>query len=646
MNRPFELQSHTSVYAFLDWRVVPKYRKYQDWDRMDAMNCDTLVNGVARDPAGIGRLRALWTDWHGRAPDAKVTNQQIARDLIAFIERKQLVVLQQKPVRVTAAHTPPQTQKAQPVKPEPVLDYEWRWECAHHKKGDRALVLNRPVIQIVPSSGEVEEQVTLHLREKHQHATPSSLKLSTGDEIKKSGADGGYDTYPAKVKWKGSKIETFLTDVFWKNYRRVDTYDVSGPVPGLRVEVFHPCTHKIEMSLPPCKKYQTGAKLGEVVQAASNWVQGKPRGKKVWEPDPGNKPWSPSRLNLKNLKKFQYSMDNHKVELPILEVLGAIIKTAQTVSKITETIQDSVPKVGWYLEFGFSLLEGGLALEWCWKEHTDHRVFQYIDLATELKIFGISLEVGFGLARAKFKAQAYLMFEGEVSVAASVCRNDPDCVATFKIPFGASIKGSVGFRVEVGNWVRGDIHGESSIGLDGDLAVNRSPSEMLSVDGVIKWSGLAIAISGSVGPEGYAGEFAWEGELMSGTELGNFHWPGEKYEPPTMSRAAMAKVLEDVITDGTNVRVRGASSWEVAQIANALAAKMDEHKDFLRTPKSVEGIAHAIRADLDELTAQSTETRFFMTVIPEPVFRAYVAGPKLKAHLDKAVNPGQSLMTA
>lgn len=302
--------------------------------------------------------------------------------------------------------------------------------------------------------------------------------------------------------------------------------------------------------------------------------------------------------------------------------------------------------VGWYMEFSFKVMEGALAVEWYWKEHTDLRVFQYVDFAAQLTLFAIGLEVGFGVKRAWFKAQIYLLFEGEVSVSRSARRAHPDCVEVLRIGYGASIKGSLGVRAEAGNYLRADAHGESAIEVKGDLAVNRSPQEKIGVDGAVAWTGLKCSVMISVGPDSCAGELSYEGELMKPMELTTFHWPGDKYEPPRMSRDAMAGILEDVITEGTDVRVYGQDSWGVGKIAGALANRMDKHAQFQRTKKTVEGLAHAIRADLDALLLQHGERHWLMQNIPEPIFLAYVQGPKLQGHLDRAINPAQSYITA
>jgi hypothetical protein len=648
--RPFPLQSHGGdEYVFVDWRFLPKDRTYNTaaWDKLDPMVGDQIVNSVAQDPEGIAKLRSLWTKWHGRAPDRQ-TNGQITWDLTQFIERRQIVVLRRVPVKVPQiVNTPPAyVPPPPPPKAAPPLDYEWRIECEHHKKAKRDLIVVQNAIQIVPSQGNIEEQVKIHLREKKNRGTPPTLKLSTGEDVKKDGADRGFDLYPFKAKWNGKVINNFLPIPFWNEYSRVDTYDVSGGPSGLRVEVYHPYRHKVEMKLPACKKYKTGAKLGEVAAAAKTMVTGHPivgAGQLggAFTPDPKNKPWNKSNLDLKKVEKFAYSRDNKKIQIPIFEAIGTIIKLANDVNQVIASVQEAVPKIGWYVEAGFKVFEGALAVEWYWKEHTDQRVFQYVDIAAQMTLFGCSLEIGFGL-KLGFKAQAYLLFEGEVNAGVDACRGDPDAQLTLRVPYGGSIKGSVGFRVEAGNWVRADAHGESSFALNGDIALNRSPKEMLSIDGKLAWSGLTAVISASLGPEGCAGSYQYKGTLMNPMDIGSFHWPSDtKYEPPTMSKGAMAVVLEDVITHGTDVRVRGASSWDAKKIAEKLADRMDRHDTFLRTQKSVEGIAHSIRQDLDEIVQTSGERNWtLLKAIPEPIFLAYVDDPspasKIQRHLDTA----------
>jgi hypothetical protein len=317
--------------------------------------------------------------------------------------------------------------------------------------------------------------------------------------------------------------------------------------------------------------------------------------------------------------------------------------------EIVDAIKENAPKVGWYFDFELQLMQGGVAIQWYWKEHTDERVFQYIDFNVELQIFKIVFELGIGISGLGFKAQVFAQLEGALSISANARRDGPDGPPGFAIPVKGTITGALGARFEAGNLFKAEGKGVTGIEVVVELGINRGRSKMVHLDGYANWTGIKVEATVSGGLFGLGRERKWERTLAAPQRLGGFQWPQpEPFSPPYLSRSAIQSVVRGVVTKGWDVRViRSVSGWNndvhwtPDQIARALADQIDEHRSFHRTSKMVDGLAHAIRKDLDALGS-----RWGRDYIEEADFLRYVRGAQLQAHLDGMVNPAAEMAAA
>lgn len=545
--------------------------------------------------------------------------------------------------------------------PEEKKIVDWRCECAHHaKKASRAIVEQPRRIDVVPEKGQKEDVVKIHYRD---DATPPPPELRANDaKLAKNGASGAYSLYPLKAAYRGDLDQTsFFLPQFWRAFHDVTTYEIYGAPGPVTVRVFNPRQYKLELSVPPMRGFKAGAKFSHDVEVSGGRLARKAEEKVSWKAEASG--WAPSQLKVTTTAASSdkgtstktkampapvaFSVDDVEQKLDAVEAIGSVLEFAKSFKEIVESFRENVPKVGWYIDLDLDLLQGGLVAEWRWKEHTDHRAFQYVDVAVQLTILDVTLEGGFGVSGIGFKAQVFFQLAGELQVTASGRRESPDGAPGFAIPARTEITGTLGARFEAGNLFQAEGKGKTGIELRAELGINREGRDSaVSLDLVASWTGITVTATASGGLFGIGRKKTWKKEMASPATLGKLEWPKPvEFKPPSVSRDRIYQVMLQTMTEGLDVRVikevEGAFSsderWTPAQIAEALTAAVDRHATFDRTPKSVEGLAHAIRADLDALGR-----KWPRDYVEEQEFRRYLSGPLTK-HLDAMVDPATAL---
>ena len=553
-----------------------------------------------------------------------------------------------------------------PEKTREDLVRDWRLECHHHTAtGARPLFERGTLIQVVPDQHEHSDEVKIHYKDEY---TPPPPALRSGSkDVPKTGGSGGYDVYTLDARFHGDlKQDNFLAPSFWNAYNHKDTYTVTGTPQAVRVEVFNPRQYKLEAKFPPLRSVKAGAKLEKDVEVQGRRLVTKGETKVNWKIESTG--WSPSSLKVNTtkassekppesdppksavIKAVEFEIDHEKQTLEVLEYIGALLNFYTACMEVVDAIKENAPKVGWYIDFNLQLMQGGVGVEWYWKEHTDHRVFQYIDFNISVTIFSITFELGIGISGLGFKAQVFAQLSGELQVSANARRDDPDGAPGFGIPGKGTIKGALGARFEAGNLFKAEGKGETGIEVLMDLGINRGRTSMVNFDLVASWTGIRVIATVSGGIFGLGREKKWERVLVQPKRLGGVEWPKPvPFSPPYVSRDNIKRVVLGVVTDGFNIRVirpvdgifSSDVSWTPSQIADALADKIDKHRTFHRTPKMVEGLAQSIRQDLDRLG-----TRFGRDYVEESAFLRYVHGGEIPAHQDKMVNPAAAIAAA
>ena len=633
---------------------------------------DRLLTRFFDDPVSYASIRGLLASMHGSVSDDPMA---VRRELARLLASGGVVLrnVQQGAGSARSGVLPGVTvsslgeiiENEVPREEERPRVRDWRFECAHHTAGARDLVEKQGRLSVVPDKGELEDLVKIHIKDEFR-APPPALRADT-TQVPKSGSSDGYDVYGFLARYRGDVSQTnFLLPRFWSAYLDRTSYAISGAPNPITVEVYNPRRYKLEFKFPAMKSMKYGSKLSRDVEVQGRSLVAKQSTKKEWKREDSS--WSPSTLTLSKsgtnskgessksstpdavFDSIAFSIDDEKAELAVLDLIGAILNTAKAIQDIVDAIQENAPQVGWYMQFDFQLMQGGIALEWYWKEHTNHEVFQYIDVNLQLTILALTLELGIGISGLGFKAQVFAQLSGELSVAINGRRDDPSWAPGAAVPAKAVFKGAIGVRVEAGNFFKAEGKGETAIELGAEVGINRGQGRMLNCDANVTWTGLKVSATVRGGLFGIGGERQWERVLVGPKPIKELKWPrAEPYAPPRMSRDAMKRVVLGVITEGLNVRVIRERSgmfndehWTPSQIADVIADRMDAHRTFSRKGKVVEGIAHAVRQDLDNLGARSWARDY----IEERAFLGYANGAGLRAHLDAAVPPEAVLAAA
>jgi hypothetical protein len=622
-------------------------------------------------------------------------DQALCDEILARIARGDLVLVRSNEVQlritphVGTAEPPPEPAPPPERRQPEVKIRDWKIECHHHAntgggspctngdgKGQVRLVIERgSAIQIVPSKGTKKDTVKLWWKDQYLGSLPPSLTVRTQGkpDIEAQRVSGGGDTgtYQLDAEYLGdTEITKFFLPSFWRSFMERTNYSIApGPTP-INVEVYHPKRFKFEFSFPPIKGYKGGFKL-ETEKSANPTNLFKPQNLEAkfelnqvgWSPstlkpssttivnthpDPNADPPS-SSMTLGNCKFY---IDSVASSFGWLTLVGKLLKLSKTFRDLVTAIKkfkDYAPQVGWYIDFGISLMQGSLAVEWYWKEHTDHRVYQYIDANIAMTLFAIEFEFGIGVGAFSFKLQVFAALSGEIGVEASMKRTSPDGAPGFTLPaFKGKITGALGMRFEAGIFAKFEAKAETAIEAEVALGINQRNSPV-SFDAHMRWTGIACTVSGSVGPWGIGGNKTWKSTLVPPSEWVGLEWPKEEpYKPPYLSRDRIAVVLQGVITDGWNIRVINPSGSMFTpdthltpeQIAGALADAIDADSLIERDTDTIDGLAHAIRGDLDKLG-----TRLGRDWIEQSAFNGYIAG-KLKERLRAVHSPERLILKA
>lgn len=569
----------------------------------------------------------------------------------------------------------PPPEPAPPAREEPKTR-DWRLECAHHaSEASRAVFHRGTTIQVVPSKGQIKDKVKLWWKDEYLGSLPSSLPVRSPGrpEAQATMESGGgtTGTFAFDAEYRGDiDIRNFLLPAFWRSFNEKTPYTI-GPGPSsVNVEVFNPRQFKFELSLPPMAGFKSGVKyeaestnptkLAKPTELTKKFetedTYWSPKSslkvqsyKTATHPDADFKP-SGSELKLDAIKLWR---DGTAIDLDVLKLVGKILEFRKSLEEIVKAIKkfkDYAPSVGWYIDFGLNLFQGGLAVEWYWKEHTDHRVFQYIDVNVSLKIFTITFEFGLGVGAFSFKLQIFAQITGEMSLEAGMKRDSPDGAPGFTFPaLKGKLAGALGARVEAGAFFKFEAKGETAVEAELVFGINRRSSPV-TFDLRARWTGIECTATGSVGIWGIGGTRTWKSTLVPPSAWAGIEWPKEEeFKPPYLSRDRIANVVEGVITSGWNVRVIQPSGnvlgigdvhWTPERIAGEIANRIDADSKVDRDPDTIDGLAHSVRGDLDRLGS-----RFGRDYVEESAFLQYLDG-QFKQRLRAAYSATSMLIAA
>lgn len=368
---------------------------------------------------------------------------------------------------------------------------------------------------------------------------------------------------------------------------------------------------------------------------------------------------APAGLAL--FESITYTVDGAEVQLGIFTLVDTFLVLWQQIDDIIEAIQSNAPQVGFFANVNLQLMQGALAIQWYWAEHTDHRVFRQLDVNLSMTIFNISIELGIGVSGFGCRAQVFVSLGGDLVVYVDGRRDAPDLDLSAGVGFKASIVAAVGARFDVGNFINAIGKGESSLILTGEIGLFRRSGRAISAELRTRWTGIRAVVKGSAGLMGVGGSKTFlDKQVVAARDLGKKFWPSgdPAYVPPTLSRELIRRKVEYVITEGWNVRVRrrlpgttwlGNPKWEYyspRQISEIITDRIDRDTLWRRTARNAEALAHAIRGDLNVIGGYSPGWFGDPPLLTDVRLRQYLGGGQLQGHLDGMVDGTRELAQA
>lgn len=644
-----------------------------------------VLRSVCRSEADYDALRSLLAD-DPRAAETALSDPRLVRYVAAALARGEVVAKHHVLVRDFRGRLGEGQAAAPPAREEEAreeLIRDWRLECSHHgANGSRQIIDRGTLVQVVPdlaSDRDHHDVVKVHWRDDHIGSLPPALRVSGGEpglEIPQSGASGPYTLYDLRATYRhdvDGVIPPFWLPSFWESFRQRTIYDISPGPTGIRVEVFNPHKWKFELKLPPWASFKDGHKWSPPDGAGVKGLANRKALKKDLETEDAY--WSPSKLTVSTertstnpdsdfkpsqsemkLDAVKLARDGKAVDMDVLRMIGKLLKFQESWRDLLSALKkfrEYAPEMGWYADVSLQLAQGGLATEWYWKEHTDHRVFQYLDINIQLVIFNLTFEVGLGVGAFSFKLQIFAQISGELGVSGGFQRDDPDAGLGLQFPkITGKITGALGARLEGGAFFKFEAKGETAVEAELNMAVNHNNTPF-SADFRARWTGITCTATGSVGVWGIGGTRTWTETLVEPSSWIGSELPSpQPYVPPEMSKARIKAKLLSVLTSGFNIRVirevpgwNNDVHWTPEQIAEILASRVDADPYFNRTNDSVEGLALAVRGDLDAIGSRWTrdylEERQFMQYVD-----ASLGGRSLRSHIDRARSPERMLIAA
>ncbi|NQZ06103.1 MAG: M23 family metallopeptidase [Algicola sp.] len=348
------------------------------------------------------------------------------------------------------------------------------------------------------------------------------------------------------------------------------------------------------------------------------------------------------------------SLNGELVKIDGVQLVSGIVDLVRNFTKAVKAFKDTVPKVGWYIDFNCQILQGSFDIAWGWREDQSYQAYYYLGAAAKINLFEVKFEVGFGIEYRSVVAQVCVNFTGSAALSFGIETIGP----TKESMNLGTLKGVIGaggyVRVGAGKIVKIEGGIKSSITYEGK--VNLHLKQGLAIAGKKQWDGIEVKLSCAV----WGISKVWTTKLMEKQTLGTFNFPGKpkKARQKEFSILEISNVIEDSITQGLNLRVFEKSvstkdilfgmityedeDWEQLshkKVADIIAKRIwDDSDDLELDKKTVNGLAHSIRKDCDLLAAQSY-SRDWMSLTD---LKKYLSGNKMTVIINDAKDPAKS----
>ena len=315
------------------------------------------------------------------------------------------------------------------------------------------------------------------------------------------------------------------------------------------------------------------------------------------------------------------TLNQQALTIDFLQIIGTVLDLISAVEKLIHLVHEYNIKFGWYAELEASFFEGSGEFAWGWREHTDYRAYYYQGLALNVKIFEIGAEFGFGVEARGLEGQICVKLTGELSYALKPFETGKPGKKLHKaLKLGeAETKLTPGsyLRLKAGSYANltGGVEAPVKVVFAGEYSLGKG----FSTETEVVAEGVKALIKVTALRFNYNKEF----NLFDGATLGKFHWPnqheGGKKEFKTM--ASLAELFEeffesgwwplqfyDSVTQTTPGILWGENTettdfdLQTTQVAEMIASRVWRHRKMIHIGrKEMEGLALAIRADLDQI---------------------------------------------
>lgn len=320
---------------------------------------------------------------------------------------------------------------------------------------------------------------------------------------------------------------------------------------------------------------------------------------------------SATRKRKKDLVAITLERNSARLGLDFLDLVAGIISLITKVTQAIKAFKDFAPKVGWYMDLEFKVLEGKIELAWGWRECNDCEVYYYLGLAAEVVLLEVVLEFGFGVKVARVLGQVCVQFKGSVSLSGGVETTAPDAdavtLATLKPVFEAG--GYV--RVNAGDLI--EIEGGIQSGITIEAKVEAKVKAGMQVNGDVRWDGLSVTVRAKTF---FGFKKSTKMQVVEPEKLSEFQFPeGEDTMPPELSKHEISIMAEDALNAGfweirffeqqmqSEAHFLSGPTWELKdvrienpEIADLIAERLwQEKENLLLDAKTIDGLLQGLR---------------------------------------------------
>jgi uncharacterized Zn-binding protein involved in type VI secretion len=476
----------------------------------------------------------------------------------------------------------------------------------------------------------------------------------------------------------------FWKRAYWSSLREPASVQVDG-IPGkaIEIEVYPGDQYTLQVTFPPLRALKVGQKLETVGQTvfqknrvgiAFDRTHTETAEVKGWAPLRGTRTaraavrgksiGSVGAAHTQRRGRVQARSTRPAGALDVVDVL-TLKKNGRTITvnpaRATESLLTlaasvydmiqavrALPKFGWYCDFDVQILQGALAFEWGWAEHTDHRAFLQMAAHVDVDLLDAHIEIGLGVDGFGFALQVFAQIRGKLHLQLAGRRVSPDGADEAALTFKPTLEGLVGARAKLGHLVEVTATVVTGIEISGGT-LRFNPEQGASMEASLAWTGLQAVVKGGARVKmrgqkkaSSSTDAEQRSVLIERRELAHWRWPEETtYEASYITRDEVQHIVETTFRADL-LPVEEQIDWwvdhrvEVQDVARRVADRIHERPDLMRDAKSIEGLAIRVKNELNVLGGlhETADRLHRQRSIRYPKLRAFADGPALQRVFD------------